>query len=399
MNSSHFEHDSVISGIGQSAVGRRLGRSAIDLTVESALAAIEDAGLRREDIDGITTYPGGDNLTSFGYAGPPPSAVIDAIRLQPNWFQGSDELPGQLSAIVAAMMAVSAGLSRHVLVYRTVTESTAQRGSGRAAVYDPDGEATPNAMAWPRVFGAPSASNWLAMLATRHFHEFGTTRAQLGQIPLTCRRHAALNPLAVYRDPLSLDDYLAARMISWPLCLFDCDVPVDGSTAVIVSAADTAADLRGRPVYVEAVGTAFRGRYSWDQQPALAEMAATGAAKHLWSRTSLRPADVDAVQLYDGFSVLALVWLEALGFCKPGEGGAFVEGGSRISLGGDLPLNTAGGQLSAGRLHGYGLVHESVLQLRRQAGDRQVAGAQVVAVSNGGGPIAGTMLLTAERAA
>ena len=128
-------------------------------------------------------------------------------------------------------------------------------------------------------------------------------------------------------------------------------------------------------------------------------MAATGAAKHLWSRTSLRPADVDAVQLYDGFSVLALVWLEALGFCKPGEGGAFVEGGSRIGLGGELPLNTSGGQLSAGRLHGYGLVHESVLQLRGQAGDRQVAGAQVVAVSNGGGPIAGTMLLTAERAA
>ena len=174
--SRQFEHDSVISGIGQSAVGRRLGRSATDLTVESALAAIEDAGLRREDIDGITTYPGGDNLTSFGYAGPPPSAVIDALRLQPNWFQGSAELPGQLSAIVAAMMAVSAGLSRHVLVYRTVTESTAQGGSGRAAVYDPDGEAPPNVMGWSRVFGAPSASNWLAMLATRHFHEFGTTR-------------------------------------------------------------------------------------------------------------------------------------------------------------------------------------------------------------------------------
>lgn len=136
-------------------------------------------------------------------------------------------------------------------------------------------------------------------------------------------------------------------MISWPLCLFDCDVPADGSTSVIVSAADTAADLRARPVYVEAVGTAFRGRYSWDQQPALAEMAATGVAKHLWSRTSLRPADVDTIQLYDGFSVLALIWLEALGFCKPGESGTFVEGGSRISLGGELPLNTAGGQLSA----------------------------------------------------
>jgi acetyl-CoA acetyltransferase len=395
--SRRFEHDSVISGIGQSAVGRRLGRSAIDLTVESALAAIEDAGLRREDIDGVSTYPGGDNLTSFGYSGPPPGAVMDALRLQPNWFQGAAELPGQLAAIVAAMMAVSAGLARHVLVYRTVTESTAQRSGGRSAIYDPDGEAPPDLMGWLRVFGAPSASNWLAMLATRHFHDYGTTREQLGQIPLTCRRHAALNPVATYRDPLTLDDYLAARMISWPLCLFDCDVPVDGSTAVIVSAVDTVADLRARPVYVDAVGTAYRGRYSWDQQDGLAQMAATGAAEHLWSRTSLRPGDVDTAQLYDGFSVLALVWLEALGFCKLGEGGAFVEDAARISLGGELPLNTSGGQLSAGRLHGFGLVHESVVQLRGQGGDRQVADAQVAVVSNGGGPIAGAMLLTADR--
>src|ERR1700756_5617724 len=103
-------------------------------------------------------------------------------------------------------------------------------------------------------------------------------------------------------------------------------------------------------------------------------MAATGGARHLWGRTVLRPADVDAVQLYDGFSVLALVWLEALGFCEPGEGGAFVDGGSRISLGGELPLNTAGGQLSAGRLHGYGLGHESGLPVRRPAENRQGAG-------------------------
>jgi acetyl-CoA acetyltransferase len=394
--SSQFEHQSVISGIGQSAVGRRLGRSAIDLTTEAAVNAIEDAGLSRQDIDGITTYPGGDNLTSFGYAGPPPSQVIDALRLEPNWFQGSGELPGQLGAIVAAMMAVSAGLARHVLVYRTVTESTAQGGGGRASVYDPDGAAPPNVMGWPRVFGAPSASNWLAMLATRHFHEFGTTREQLGQIPVACRHHAGFNPVATYRDPLTLDDYLAARMISWPLCLFDCDVPVDGSTAIIVSARDTVPELRTAPVYIEAVGTAFRGRYTWDQQPDLTQMAATGAADHLWSRTSLRPADVDTAQLYDGFSILALIWLESLGFCKPGEGGPFVEGGARITLGGELPLNTSGGQLSEGRLHGYGLVHEAAVQLRGLGAARQVPNARVALVSNGGGPIAGAMLLTAE---
>jgi acetyl-CoA acetyltransferase len=392
----HFEHDTIISGAGVSASGRRLGRAPVDLTVEAALAAIADAGLTREDIDGISTYPGGDAVASHGYGGPPSYIVVDALRLRPRWFQGAAELPGQLGALVAAMTAISAGLARHVLVYRTVTESSAQGAGGRRAVYDPDGYAT-NMGGWLTPFGAPSAVNWLSLLAARHFHEFGTTREQLGQIPLACRRHAALNPRAVYREPLSLADYLNARMVSTPLCLYDCDVPVDGSTAFVLSAADYAPDAARPPVYVEAVGTAIGQRFSWDQQENLTAMAAAGASEHMWSRTTLTPADVDVAQLYDGFSILALVWLEAMGFCKPGEGGAFVEGGSRISLGGELPLNTGGGQLSGGRLHGFGLINEAVLQLRGNAGERQVGGAAVAAVGNGGGPIAGAMLLTSDR--
>jgi acetyl-CoA acetyltransferase len=250
---------------------------------------------------------------------------------------------------------------------------------------------------WLSPFGAPSAVNWLALLATKHFHDYGTTRGQLGQIPLTCRRHAAMNPAAVYRDPLSLDDYLNARMISTPLCLYDCDVPVDGSTAFIISAADHEADAPTPPVYIDAVGTAMNQRFSWDQQEDVSAMAATGASAHMWSRTALTPADVDVAQLYDGFSILALVWLEAMGFCKPGEGGAFVEDGARISLAGEVPLNTGGGQLSGGRLHGFGLIHEAALQLRRLAGQRQVDSANVAVVGNGGGPIAGAMLLTSQR--
>jgi acetyl-CoA acetyltransferase len=295
------------------------------------------------------------------------------------------------------MMAVSTGLARHVLVFRTVTESSAQGGGGRSAIYDPDGFANTYMGGWLTTFGAPSAANWLALLAARHFHEYGTSREQLGQIPITCRTNAGLNPKAIYRDPLTLEEYLAARMISAPLCLYDCDVPVDGSTAVVVSAAEHATELPKHPVYIEAVGTAMRTRFSWDQQEDLAAMAATGAAEHMWSRTGLTPRDVDIAELYDGFSILALAWIEAFGFCKPGEGGAFVEGGGRIALDGELPMNTDGGQLSAGRLHGYGLIHEAVTQLRGEAGGRQVTGAKVAAVGNGGGPIAGAMLLTAER--
>jgi acetyl-CoA acetyltransferase len=183
-------------------------------------------------------------------------------------------------------------------------------------------------------------------------------------------------------------------MISTPLCLYDCDVPVDGSTAVVVSAAETASDLRQPAVRVEAVGTALHGRPSWDQFDDLTTMAARDAARMMWRRTDLRPADVDVAELYDGFSFLALAWLEALGFCGRGEGGPFVEDGRRIALDGELPLNTQGGQLSGGRLHGYGFLHEAVLQLRGQGGARQVPGAPEVAVAAaGGGPLGACLLL------
>jgi acetyl-CoA acetyltransferase len=193
----------------------------------------------------------------------------------------------------------------------------------------------------------------------------------------------------------TLDDYLAARMISTPFRLYDCDVPVDGSTALVVSTADHTRAVDHPVARIEAVGTALRGRPSWDQWDDLTTMPARTSAEHMWSRTDLRPRDVDIAELYDGFSWLTMSWLEALGFCGPGESGPFIEGGTRIALDGQLPLNTHGGQLSAGRLHGYGHLHEAVLQLRGQAGERQVTGGpEVAVVSNGGGPISGCMLLT-----
>jgi acetyl-CoA acetyltransferase len=143
------------------------------------------------------------------------------------------------------------------------------------------------------------------------------------------------------------------------------------------------------------VGTQIVERLEWDQSTSTHEPQTLGPAAHLWSRTDLRPADVDVAELYDGFSFLALAWLEALGFCGHGEGGPFIEGGKRIALDGDVPLNTHGGQLSAGRLHGYGFLHEAILQLRGEGGERQVPGdPEVAVVANGGGPVAGAMLLT-----
>ena len=398
-----LERRAIISGIGQSDIGRRLRRSELDLTVEAAGVAIADAGLARDDIDGLSTYPGMGAGTS-GFAGPTSPEVQDAMGLSLNWHDGGGEGPAQMRAVMAAALAVAAGLARHVLVYRTVTEGSAQGTGGRQGIGGTGGGGggVPrfgSFMQWSLPYGAVSAANWLAMVAQRRMYEFGLTRQQLGAIAINNRTNAALNPKAIYRDPMSMDDYLAARMITTPLCLFDCDAPCDGSTTVIVSHRDVANDLDHPAVGVNAVGTALRGRPSWDQFDDITSMAARDAGASMWERTELTPADVDTAQLYDGFSILSIVWLEALGFCGRGESGAFIEGGANIARDGLLPLNTAGGQLSGGRLHGFGLIHEACVQLRGESGERQVERAggrrpEVAAVANGGGPIAGSMLLT-----
>ena len=324
--------------------------------------------------------------------------VVADLGLEIRYRGGGFDTGGLLSPVMSAFLAVANGRARHVLVYRTV-----QMMGG--AIIPADGAAPPapsedgppmrgmDQMASLLTFHAYSAVNWLAMHCKRHMHLYGTTREQLGALSVNSRKNAGLNPLAAYREPITLDDYLSARMISEPFGLLDCDVPIDGSIAVVVSAADFADDCPNPPVRVQAIGGS-PGEGGWDQRPDYPKMASVEAAAEMWSRTDLKPADVDTAQLYDGFTFLTVAWLEALGFCGEGEAGPFMEGGDRISLHGELPLNTYGGQLSAGRMHGYWVLHEACLQLRGQAGARQVAGAEVAAVSNSGGPIAGCMLLT-----
>jgi acetyl-CoA acetyltransferase len=398
--SEFLERRAALTGIGQSDVGRRLNRDPLALTADACLAAIEDAGLRREEIDGLSTYPGNMGGSPAGFSGAGITEVQDMLRLDLDWFCGGPELPGQLGSVVNACMAVATGLAKHVLCFRTVWESTAQGSGGRQGIGAGGGGRfrASGFMQWTLPYGAASAAVWIAMMAKRHFHEFGTTREQLAQIALNARRNAGLNPKAIYRDPMTMDDYMAARMISEPFCLYDCDVPVDGSTAMIVSRVDLAKDLRKTPLVVEAVGTAIHGRPSWDQWDDLTTMALRDAGAMLWQRTDLTPADVDCAQLYDGFSFISMAWLEALGFCGKGEGGPFIEGGKRISLEGEIPLNTHGGQLSAGRLHGYGFLHEACTQLWGEGGDRQVHSArrgdpQVAVAAAGGGPLGGCLLL------
>lgn len=387
------ERDAAITGIGKSQVGRRLGRSGLSLTIDAALTAIDDAGLTPRDIDGIAAWPGYDR----NIPGMSPVAiweVKEALGLELTWYAGIAEGPAQLSSVIEGAMAVATGRARHVLCFRTLTESSSQTADRRASSVAEAGERVTDRYKWQVPFKAYSAANWTAMYAQARFHEFGMTREQLAAVALNARANAADNPDAVYREPMTMDDYLAARMISTPLCLYDCDVPIDGAAAVIVSAHDAARDGRRLPLRIEAAGCALTGRDSWDQRADLTSMAAMDAGPAMWVRTDLTPADVDLAQIYDGFSIYVPMWLEALGFCGRGEGGAFVEGGERIARQGPLPVNTDGGQLSAGRLHGFGLLHEACAQLWGRAGARQLDDPHVAVVGVGGGPLASCLLLT-----
>jgi acetyl-CoA acetyltransferase/uncharacterized OB-fold protein len=389
---ARFESSSVVSGLGMSEVGRRLFRPPIDLATEAAKRAIDDAGLAVEDIDGICTYPGATphgGLSEGGIA-----ALVGALGLRPTYHNGGMEQPGAIGAVVNAMLAVHAGLCRHVLCVRTVWEATFQAWTRTGAIPAPDLQRATGDAAWRAPFGAIRPASWLAMNASLYQARFGLQRETLGRIAITARNHAALNPDAVYQDRLTMNDYLEARMISSPFGLYDCDVPCDGAIAFVVSAQDAATGLRQPPIRVEAVGTWIGEPISWDQSTLTHEPQVIGPAQHMWSRTDLEPSDVDVALLYDGFTFNCLSWLEALGFCDVGGAADFIGDGTPISLGGTLPINTHGGQLSAGRLHGFGGLHEAVLQLRGSAGARQVDGAQVAVVSSGGGTPGGCFLLT-----
>lgn len=389
--SEHPEARSIISGIGISTIGRRTGIPGLTLTLDAARQAISDAGLQASDIDGIATM--GDT---------PPGEVAAALGIDPVDHGGGFPAGGLLGPAMSAMQAVGERRVRHVLVYRTVQMMggsilPADGAPPPRPAPEPPADRPPNPMGdmGPLLAAhAYSAANWLAMHCQRHMHLHGTTRDHLGWVAVNARRNAGLNPLAVYRDPITIEDHRAARPVSTPFSLLDCDVPVDGSIALVVSHEDHAPGCPRTPVRVAAMGGNHRS-VGWYQRPDFPKMASVDAAAEMWSRTDLSPADVDIAELYDGFSFLTLAWLEALGLCGEGESGPFVEGGSRIALDGELPLNTYGGQLSAGRMHGYWVLHEACTQLRGEAGDRQVAGdPEVAVVSAGGGPIAGCLLLT-----
>ena len=380
------ERLSCITGAAQSEVGRPSTRSALELTADACLAAIADAGLCVADIDGIATYPGKSPLGG-GIAPVSPSEAIAVLGMnRPRWMLSSADGFSHMGPIFNAINAIACGMARHVVVFRTVAQASARAVSRESTLMSGGGPARAEGNnAWTVPYNALSPINTFALYAQAYFQKYGATEAQLGQIAVNNRRNAAHNENAIYRKPLTLDDYLAARVISSPLRLLDCDSHIDGATAIVLSHKDAAKDLRNPPLHIESIGMGVGGLWVGQYEGDFTSLpAAHDAGRMLWSRTDLTPADMDCAQIYDGFSIHVWLWMEALGLCPVGEACRFVEGGNRIALDGELPLNTGGGQLSAGRFHGYGHIHEATVQLWGRGGQRQVRDARTCIISNGG---------------
>ena len=387
-----LKNEAYISGVGQSEVGIRVTRSPMGLTKDAIMEALADAGLTLDQIDGVASYPG----KSHGYLGFSPvgvDEVIEQFGIKARWHFGGGEIPAQLSAIAIAADAVRNGHARHVICFRTVYEAAAMARPEEFPALRR--ETVEGYSQWTAPYFAISAACWVAQYAMRHMKDYGMTREQLAQVALNATRNASLNPRAgaITKEPLTMEKYMSGRMISSPFCLYDCDRFTDCSTVIIVSAGDALDEVSPNPVRIAATAGSV-DRWSWDQ----AEwMASYPTGKALWTKTDYKPKDVDTVQFYDGFAFFPISWLEALGFCEVGEGHRFIEGGTRIAINGELPMNTGGGQIGAGRLHGFGFAHEAATQLRGKAGARQIPGDPKVAVAtSGGGPLAAALLLTRD---
>lgn len=363
-----------IAGVATFGCGEAPGFTDMELLARSARTAVADAGLKMSDIDGLCTA----SASAVMWAMP----VVEYLGIQPRYID-STMLGGSsfIAHLLPAMQAIRSGQCSAVLV----CYGSAQRSAafGRREIVAARRFLDPQPYEHPYEPMLPVSA--YALAASRHMHEFGTTREQLADVAVAARAWARLNPEAFMREPLSRADVLGARMISDPLTVRDCCLVTDGGGAYVLVSAERARHLLRKPVYVLGNGTAV-----WNRQiSSMADLTLTAASqsgREAYAMAGLSATDVDMVQLYDAFTINTLLFLEDLGFCPKGEGGGFVADGA-IAPGGRLPVNTNGGGLSCVHPGMYGIfaLIEAVRQLRGDAGARQVPGAQVaIAHGNGG---------------
>ena len=363
-----------IVGVGTFGFGEAHGYTDMELLAKSAHAAVADAGLTMQDIDGLCTA----STTSTMWALP----VTEYLGINPKFVSGT-MIGGSsfIAHLLPAIQALNSGQCNAVLVCYGSVQRTAQFGRAEVAKarkwLDPQPYETPYEPMQPL--------SAYALAAARHMHQYGTTRRHLAEVAVAARGWAQLNPQAFMRDPLTIDDVLKARMVSDPFSVRDCCLVTDGGGAYVLVRSDRAKDLQQKPVYVLGNATAQWHR-GISAMPDLTVSAASQSGREAYAMAGLQAKDIDVVELYDAFTINTLLFLEDLGFCKKGEAGAFVEGGA-IGPGGRLPVNTNGGGLSCVHPGMYGIfaLIEAVQQLRGEAGARQVKGAKTaIAHGNGG---------------
>ena len=356
-----------IVGIGESDIGRQLGRSGMALQLEAIKRAMADAGIEKTAIDGVVARSSHAS-PQFNYS----AVLAGRLGIAPSYFTDVG-LSGasSTSMIMDAVAALEAGLCTTVVCVNGDAQTA--RGAPRR------GGLTNWIEDFERPFGMIGAPESYGLAARRHMYEYGTTSEQFGAIAVACRKHAGLNPKALFRTPMTLADHQASRYVVEPFHLFDCCPVSDGAAAVIITSVERARDLAQKPVYLLGLGQGF-SHSDLPYAPSMTTAAMRGASERAYAMAKLGPADIDVAELYDCFTSVVLVTLEDYGFCKKGEGGAFVEGG-RIEVGGALPVNTGGGLLSEGHAGGTLLVTEAAIQMRGSAGERQVADAETAIVS------------------
>jgi acetyl-CoA acetyltransferase len=387
---THLARDVAIVGVGYSDISRHGTPDPRRLTFDAVTAALAEAGLAGRDVDGIFEY-------AFGPESPTAQQVARLIG-SPDLAAFADIKPNNPSGLggpLAAVMAVASGVCETVVAFRCLTRDAGYTGGVKDG---PDAVAGPDQFLTPYGYAGGILVN-MALAKRRWMAEHDRGEEDFGRIAVNARRWAALNPRAVLRDPITLDDYLDARMIADPLRILDCDYPVNGACATVFTTVPRARDLHQQPVLVESMSYGTGAQVDWVFAGDYLYGGTVPCAERLWERSAFGPSDIDVAQVYDGFTTVTLQWIEALGFCGFGESGDWLGDGSRIAPGGELPMNTSGGQLAEGRLHALGHLNEAVLQLRGECGARQVPGADVGLVASGLYPQAGAMVLTTELGA
>ena len=362
-----------IVGAGVTNVCRHAEVPVGSLGLDASLAAIADAGLTPDQIDGVACgeglpASGGVRVAREGFDTVNASFLAHHLGIEPRWTMNYSSFP---PALTYAVDAILAGSADYILVNRTL-----HNPPGRYSTFNAP-EAAGRAQ-WTAPYGHAGTVTEMAMAYMEYQQRFGCTRADMATLVVQLHQNVQAIPQAYwYGKELTLDDYMSARVVAEPMCLFDADIPVDGAGAVVVTSAERARDLPHPPVYVTG-WVASRVRRPWPagSVDCLDEIYDRGfdLSRRLWSQSGWRPEDARVVQIYDGFTPLALFWLEIMGFCPVGEAWRFIQDG-RIDPKGDFPLLSGGGNQGWGRLHGFPHVYECYLQVAGRAGQRQTSGA------------------------